>query len=59
MSQAGKTMRLLEAFDVPLPMAAMKSVLVPGAGGFALSPEILSVIAFAALAAIAIYVFLR
>jgi hypothetical protein len=52
-------MHLRDLLLSPLPMAAMKSVTVPGAEGFAVSPEILSVIAFAALAAIAIYVFLR
>jgi hypothetical protein len=43
-------MRLLDLFELPLSMAEMKSVLVATTGGSALSPEILSVIAFAALA---------
>jgi hypothetical protein len=52
-------MRILDLLGPALPMAEMKSVTVPGTTGIALSPEVLSVLLFAGLAALAIYVFLR
>ena len=52
-------MRLLDLLPSGIPVAEMKSVTVPGASGIPISPEMVSIICFAALAAIAIYVFLR
>ena len=46
-------------FEPALPMAAMKSVTVPGANGFTVSPEMMAVALFAGLALILLYVFLR
>ncbi len=54
-------MRLFDLVPSGLPMAAMKSISVPGASitGLGVSPEITAVLAFAGVAALAIYVFLR
>jgi hypothetical protein len=52
-------MRLFDLFETALPLAAMKSVTVPGAGSLGISPETLAVIMFAAVALVVIYVFMR
>jgi hypothetical protein len=52
-------MRNFDLFEIALPVAAMKSVTVPGGNGFAVTPEMTAFALFAGLALIVLYAFLR